>query len=121
MVRELRNVGDGNMPTTILSFYIAQLGLITTNLSDVPEVDVRTVDSYQGRGKERILVSLLNLRTSGFWRISEESIWDSPGSGTNYGWLVTEVSGPNRSYALRSQLLPSWLLSTIVFFKSWQL
>jgi superfamily I DNA and/or RNA helicase len=54
------------MPTTVLSFYIAQLGLIRTKLSDVPEVEVSTVDSYQGREKERVFVSLLNTKDVGF-------------------------------------------------------
>jgi hypothetical protein len=35
-------------------------------LSDVPEVQVSAVDSYQGREKERVFVSLLNTKEVGF-------------------------------------------------------
>lgn len=55
-----------NMPTTVLSFYLAQLALIRNNLSDVPDVEVSTVDSYQGRVRERVFISLLNTKDVGF-------------------------------------------------------
>jgi superfamily I DNA and/or RNA helicase len=57
---------EGNVPTTVPCFYLAQLALIRKNLSEVPDVEVSTVESYQTRVRERLFISLLNTKDVGF-------------------------------------------------------
>ena len=65
IVQGLANCGVDCNDVGVISPYRSQLKLITRALRHLPEVEVNTVDSYQGRDKKCIVLSLVRSNASG--------------------------------------------------------
>lgn len=63
----------------VISIYRSQLRLISPGLRGTPDVEVATIDKYQGRDKECILVSLVRSNEQGNVSISL------------FGWFVMNM------------------------------
>jgi superfamily I DNA and/or RNA helicase len=64
-VRSLLAVGLRPTEVAVITPYAAQVRLIAELLADLPEVEVDSVDGFQGREKEAIVVSLVRSNADG--------------------------------------------------------
>ncbi|MEY3162967.1 MAG: DNA-binding protein [Planctomycetota bacterium] len=68
LVRHVQQLLDAGVPASaigVISPYQAQVGLLRRSLAHLPDLEVHTVDGFQGREKEALVVSLVRSNERG--------------------------------------------------------